>query len=275
MINYCSSYHMSSMPRILSRCHFTAGNIKLLNTTGKPRPNFKEYQRRFFMTHTYVELLSKNIHSGTDLIKPYLRTCLVGDFPEDGTSRSAEFTVSFLGTGRGSPGRHRNSSCTALRLGGQTYLFDAGEGTQRQLAHTRILPLSINKIFITQMHGDHVFGLVPLILKIQSAAKAQLDESLAARRRGRGRRVLDRLPLLEIYGPPGLYNFINMSIALSCSKINYLDMHIIELVGGRNGLGPTALSRKKSVFLQRYPEIDTPGIRRVFLKAVSLQNDFC
>ncbi len=227
------------------------------------------------MSHTFVEVFSNKLQRGTEHIQPYLRTCLAGDFPEDETSRSAEFTIAFLGTGGGSPRRHRNSSCTALRLGGQTYLFDVGEGTQRQLAYTRILPLSINKIFITNLHGDHVFGLVSLILKIQSGAKAQLDASLALRRRGRGQKVLDRLPMLEIYGPPGLYNYINMSIVLSCSKINYLDIKVIELVGGRNERGPAARSRRKNFFLSQYPEIYTPGIRRFSLEPVSFLDFFC
>lgn len=230
----------------------------------KSCPKFHQIQRRHYLSVTNVEMISEKLHSGTELIKPYLRTCLTGTTQND-SLKNEEFAVSFIGTGGGSPGRHRNSSCTALRLGGQTYLFDVGEGTQRQLGFTRIWPLSINKIFITHMHGDHVFGLVPLILEIQVAAKLHLDAT-----RGRTKRASDGPPTLEIYGPPGLYNYINMGIALTCSKINYLNVKVIELVGGRNERGPKAQGGKRNIFLAHYPEIETPRVRRSYLQRVSL-----
>lgn len=45
----------------------------------------------------------------------------------------------------------------------QYYLVDAGEGTQQQLIRQGINPLKLQAIFISHLHGDHVFGLFPLI----------------------------------------------------------------------------------------------------------------
>jgi len=45
----------------------------------------------------------------------------------------------------------------------QYYLVDAGEGTQQQLIRYGINPLKLQAVFISHLHGDHVFGLFPLI----------------------------------------------------------------------------------------------------------------
>eukprot|EP00584_Thalassiosira_punctigera_P014017 CAMPEP_0172558758 /NCGR_PEP_ID=MMETSP1067-20121228/80783_1 /TAXON_ID=265564 ORGANISM="Thalassiosira punctigera, Strain Tpunct2005C2" /NCGR_SAMPLE_ID=MMETSP1067 /ASSEMBLY_ACC=CAM_ASM_000444 /LENGTH=404 /DNA_ID=CAMNT_0013348191 /DNA_START=580 /DNA_END=1794 /DNA_ORIENTATION=+ len=162
---------------------------------------------------------------------------------------------------------HRNGSCTALRLGGQTYLFDVSEGTMRQLQFTKILPSSITKIFISHLHGDHLFGLVPTVLDIMVAHKSL---SANPQKKAKHKRVHGEKATLEIYGPPGLYNYICMVLSLSCSKFNYLEVNVIELVGGREERGPVASrSRQKThrnVFLSHYPEVGIPMISRKYLQ---------
>ena len=190
---------------------------------------------------------------------------------------SAEFVVTFLGTGGGAPTRHRLGSCTALRLGGQTFLFDVTEGTLRQLEFSRIMIGSITKIFITHLHGDHIFGLVPVILGIMVSHKVAMSNPT---KKGKHQREHPGdLPILEIYGPPGLYNYIAMVLSLSCSKVNYLNIHVIELVGGKNERGPPRIPRGKgniggggggtrNIFLSHYPEVDIPLISRQYLEQV-------
>lgn len=69
----------------------------------------------------------------------------------------------FLGTGATRPTAQRNTAALALELGEQTVLFDCGEGTQRQLDRAGIPLGSIQNIFLTHLHGDHILGLPGLL----------------------------------------------------------------------------------------------------------------
>ena len=68
-----------------------------------------------------------------------------------------DFTV--LGTASQVPTRTRNHNGYVLRWDGQGYLFDPGEGTQRQMIHAGVSSHQIHRICLTHVHGDHCFGL--------------------------------------------------------------------------------------------------------------------
>jgi ribonuclease Z len=69
----------------------------------------------------------------------------------------------FLGTGSGKPTPHRNVSAMALFREGKLYLFDCGEATQIQMTRSPLRPGSLEAIFLTHFHGDHVNGLLGLV----------------------------------------------------------------------------------------------------------------
>jgi len=73
----------------------------------------------------------------------------------------------FLGTSAGVPTRTRNVTSILLDLQhptrGGLWMFDCGEGTQHQLLQTASHPGKLDKIFITHLHGDHLFGLPGLL----------------------------------------------------------------------------------------------------------------
>jgi len=111
--------------------------------------------------------------------------------------------LTFLGTGAGTPSKERNVSALALTLlqeASGVWLFDCGEATQHQLLYTNIKPGKINKIFITHMHGDHIFGL-PGFLSSRS--------------------FLGGTECLTIYGPPGIKEFIDTSLLTSQTHLTY------------------------------------------------------
>jgi ribonuclease Z len=73
----------------------------------------------------------------------------------------------FLGTSAAVPTLHRSLSAVALCLEGQILLFDCGEGTQMQLRRAELRPTKISKIFISHLHGDHVNGLIGLLMTLE------------------------------------------------------------------------------------------------------------
>ncbi|MDN6195958.1 MAG: ribonuclease Z [Atopostipes suicloacalis] len=109
----------------------------------------------------------------------------------------------FLGTGSGVPSKQRNVSSLALKLLDEInsiWLFDCGEATQHQILKTTLKPRKINKIFITHMHGDHIFGL-PGFLSSRSFQGGK-DQ-------------------LTIYGPKGIKAYVLSSLKYSRSHVKY------------------------------------------------------
>ena len=66
--------------------------------------------------------------------------------------------VTFLGTSGAIPTAQRNPSAVFVNREGERLLFDAGEGTQRQMMRFAT-GFSISHVFLTHCHGDHVLGL--------------------------------------------------------------------------------------------------------------------
>ncbi|MEJ7712062.1 MAG: ribonuclease Z [Pyrinomonadaceae bacterium] len=110
--------------------------------------------------------------------------------------------VTFLGTSAGVPTRSRNLSCVGLRLPqkGELWLFDCGEATQHQLLRSDLKISQITRIFITHMHGDHLFGLVGLLASCGMAGDA--------------RRI-------DIYGPEGLEEYVRSTLRHSETRLTY------------------------------------------------------
>ena len=73
------------------------------------------------------------------------------------------FKVTILGSSAAMPAAGRHHSAHALNMHEQYYLVDCGEGTQTRLTECGINPLKINAVFITHLHGDHLYGLFPLV----------------------------------------------------------------------------------------------------------------
>lgn len=73
------------------------------------------------------------------------------------------FRVTILGNSSAKPTPDKHTSAHALNVREQFFLIDCGEDTQRQLIRYGINPLKINAVFITHLHGDHLYGLFPLI----------------------------------------------------------------------------------------------------------------
>ncbi len=73
------------------------------------------------------------------------------------------FQLTILGTSSALPTSNRYPTAHVLNVRGRFFLIDCGEGTQTQMRKYKIGFSKINHIFISHLHGDHIFGLIGLI----------------------------------------------------------------------------------------------------------------
>jgi len=73
------------------------------------------------------------------------------------------FELTILGSSSAVPTSKRNLTAHVLNVHERFFLIDCGEGTQIQLRRNKIRFGKINHIFISHLHGDHIFGLFGLI----------------------------------------------------------------------------------------------------------------
>jgi ribonuclease Z len=71
--------------------------------------------------------------------------------------------LTILGSSSALPTSGRYPSAHVLNVHERLYLIDCGEGTQMQLRKTAVRFARINHIFISHLHGDHIFGLYGLL----------------------------------------------------------------------------------------------------------------
>ena len=116
--------------------------------------------------------------------------------------------LTFLGTSAGKPTKERNVSALALEFDqdNKWYLFDCGEGTQRQIMQSRLSTGKLDTIFITHMHGDHYYGLPGLL------STKKLDVALNP---------------ITVYGPQGIKKFLECALDVSEKHLKYT-LNIIE-----------------------------------------------
>jgi ribonuclease Z len=151
----------------------------------------------------------------------------------------------FLGTSAGIPTKFRNVSSLALLLpeyGGDVWLFDCGEATQHQIMHSPIKPSRISRIFITHMHGDHIYGIPGLL----NTRAFQTDAPLT------------------IYGPTGIKEYVETTLRLSESHVNS-SLTFVEVSDGMSIEGQPfsikiqQLQHRISSFGYRLMEQEKPG----------------
>lgn len=71
--------------------------------------------------------------------------------------------VTILGNTSAKPTSKGHPSAQVVNVNEQLFLVDAGEGVQRQMMRYGISPLKLRAVFISHLHGDHIYGLFPLL----------------------------------------------------------------------------------------------------------------
>ena len=73
------------------------------------------------------------------------------------------FELTVLGTSSAMPTPERSLSCIAMRRDGDIFLFDCGEGSQRQMMRFGVSYMKVRAIFISHLHMDHFLGVFGLL----------------------------------------------------------------------------------------------------------------
>ncbi|KAE9410181.1 Metallo-hydrolase/oxidoreductase [Gymnopus androsaceus JB14] len=120
---------------------------------------------------------------------------------------SSTINVTFLGTASAMPSSTRNHSSLAVRLGSDVWLFDCGEATQHQIQKSNVRMGKIEKVFITHTHGDHIFGLIPLLAGCLNGNGGTADGVEDPRTE-----IDLDAPPFEIYGPLGTRAYVRNAL---------------------------------------------------------------
>jgi ribonuclease Z len=107
--------------------------------------------------------------------------------------------VMFIGTSSARPTVSRNTSALAIQREGDLYLFDCGEGTQRQMMRYGV-GFTVSEIFLTHMHADHYLGTVGLLRTMS---------------------LQDREEPLGIFTPPGGDEMLRQAVGVELDDLTF------------------------------------------------------
>lgn len=111
-----------------------------------------------------------------------------------------QFDVTILGSNAAIPAYNRYPSSQVINHNSNLFLVDCGEGTQFRMNQFGIKRANLNHIFISHLHGDHFFGLVPLLTSFN---------------------LNWREHPLHLYGPPPLIEIIETHFKHSLTQLRY------------------------------------------------------
>lgn len=109
-------------------------------------------------------------------------------------------SLTILGCHSATPRTFASPTSQFLSINNEHFLIDCGEGTQIQLRKQKIKFTKISRIFISHLHGDHLYGLIGLISTFS---------------------LYQRQAELHIYGPKGIEQIIELQLQLGKSVLSY------------------------------------------------------
>lgn len=119
-----------------------------------------------------------------------------------------KFEIHILGCGAALPTPKRLSSSQIVNIREKLFMLDCAEGTQMALRRSRLPFSHLQAIFLTHLHGDHVFGLIGMLSTFG---------------------LLGRIQDLHIYGPKDLQRIFQPQIDYFCADSPYkIILHEID-----------------------------------------------
>lgn len=169
------------------------------------------------------------------------------------TSIDLSLKLTILGFNSAIPKKKSNPTAQLLEICNRHFLIDCGEGTQVQLRKAKAKFSRINHIFISHLHGDHVFGLVGLISTLQ---------------------LLGKETPLYIFGPEGIKDFIMnqlMHTRANCSfelVFNELNSEKSELIYEDDKVEVHTIPLDHRIYTNGYLFREKTKLRKLNIEAV-------
>ena len=110
------------------------------------------------------------------------------------------FKVQILGCGSALPTTLYNPSSQIIDINSKLFMIDCGEGSQLQMRKLGVRMSKLHSIFISHLHGDHVFGLPGLISSLG---------------------LLGRTAELTIYAHQEIEQFLYPFLNFFCNNLSY------------------------------------------------------
>lgn len=160
--------------------------------------------------------------------------------------------LTILGCHSATPKDNARPTAQILEMKGHLFLIDCGEGTQMALRKNKIKFARIKHIFISHLHGDHVYGLIGLISTFC---------------------LLGRESELTIYGPKGIKDMILIQLKLAKVYTSF-DLRFRESVENipnvlleNDSLTVTTIPLEHRVFTHGFLFQEKPGDRHLDIVA--------
>ncbi|SCY60526.1 RNAse Z [Flavobacterium anhuiense] len=165
--------------------------------------------------------------------------------------------LTILGCYAATPRTLTNPTSQVLDIKNRLFLIDCGEGTQVQLRKNKIKFSKINHIFISHLHGDHLYGLIGTISTFS---------------------LLGRTTDLHIYGPKGIKELILLQLKLTESWTTYslffheLESKESEVIFEDKKVIVKTIPLKHRVYTNGYLFQEKPDERKLNVEAVQRYN---
>lgn len=161
--------------------------------------------------------------------------------------------LTILGCYAATPRSFTNPTSQVLEIANHLFLIDCAEGTQVQLRKNKIKFSRISHIFISHLHGDHVYGLIGLVSSFM---------------------LLKRQNDLHIYGPKGIKEMITLQLRLSGSWTSYglffheLESTESEIVYEDDKVVVSTIPLQHRIYTNGYRFSEKVGLRKLNIGAV-------